>query len=63
MPSLPTCIGHEVGGEKAELFILRLRIRFWTSELFLTELTWVPGTGIIPAPGIEMKYLHLNIVD
>ena len=23
MPSLPTCIGHEVGSEKAELFILR----------------------------------------
>ena len=43
MPSLPTCIGHEVGGEKAELFILRLRIWFWNREVFLTELTWKQG--------------------
>jgi len=34
MPSLPTCIGHEVGGEKAELFILRSWIWFWPRELF-----------------------------
>ena len=40
MPSQPTCIGHEVGGEKAELFILRSWIWFGRSEVFLTELTW-----------------------
>ena len=64
MPSLPTCIGHEVGGEKAELFILRLRIGFsdrthlatwyWYTRYQCTRL----GTSTVVAlPGTVSTYL------